>query len=87
MTPGTEEKTRRMDPIVQKLIFALLGAVFVVMTGIGGATASHMVAQNDEIITRLSKIEATIAVEDVYNKDLERRIDSIEHQIDRTRPR
>ena len=77
-------ETRKMDPVVRNLIFWILAALFAVMTSIGGATAGHMVSQNDEILKRVSNIEANQAAENVYQKDLERRIDSLEHKLDRS---
>jgi hypothetical protein len=71
----------KMDPLLKTLIFWLLGAVFVVVMAMGGATASHMVQQNDEILRRVSNIEANQAAEEVYRKDEERRIDSIERKL------
>jgi hypothetical protein len=72
---------RKMDPVLRTLIFWLLGALFVVMTGIGGATASHMVQQNDEILRRVSNIEASQAADEAERKDQERRIESIERKL------
>jgi hypothetical protein len=40
-----------------------------------------MVQQNDEILRRVSNIEAGQAAEEVYRKDQERRIESIEHKL------
>lgn len=71
------------EALLFKLIFAILSAMFVVMTAIGGATASHMITQNDDIIKRLSSMEAESAAQQVYRLDLERRLDTLEQKLDK----
>lgn len=69
--------------ITLKLMFWVLGALFIVMTTIGGSTASRLLDQNDQMIKRLTSIESAIAVEDVYNKDLDRRINNLEKHFEK----
>lgn len=78
-----EEKDQ--DQTLIKLIFWLLAAMFVVLTSIGGATASHVVGQGDEANARLSRIEANQAGEEVYRADIERRLEAIEKRLSESR--
>lgn len=68
--------------VVLKLIFAILGAMFVIMTSIGGFTATHLLNQSDDIVKRLGNIESSMAAQDVYRSDTERRLEIIESRID-----
>lgn len=78
MIPGPSDPSRKL---ITQLIFALLSAMFVVMTAIGGATASHMVTQNDDILKQLSEIRSDLSAEHEANRDMERRIQLLEEQI------
>ena len=68
--------------VVLKLIFAILGAMFVIMTSIGGFTATHLLNQSDDIVKRLGNIESSMAAQDVYRADTERRLEMMESRMD-----
>ena len=74
------EQPRHMD-LSSKMIFWLLSFLSVIMTSIGGFTAAHVITQYDEILSRLSKMEAAAAAHDVFDKDIERRLDNLEQQL------
>ncbi len=68
-----------------KILLLIVGALFVVMTGIGGFTAAHIVAQSDDLNTRLTSIQAQLAAEDVVRKDFDLRLVRIENLLDDAR--
>jgi hypothetical protein len=63
-----------------KLTIWLLTFLGVIMTSVGGFTAAHIVSQNDVMLDRISKMESTFAAQDVFIKDMERRIEELEQQ-------
>jgi TRAP-type C4-dicarboxylate transport system permease small subunit len=69
------------DRTVLKLIFWLLAAAFAILTGIGGATASHMVSQSDTMLKAISDIQSDIAAQKVFTLDLEHRMNAIEQRL------
>lgn len=68
-----------------KILLLIVGALFVVMTGIGGFTAAHLVAQIDDLSARLTQIQSSAAANDVTMKDQELRLGRIEHLLDDAR--
>jgi len=61
-----------------RLIFLVISALFLVMTGIGGFTAKHLIDQVDGISASLSDIKTDIAVEKATQTQRDARISNIE---------
>lgn len=70
------------DNPVQQLIFWFLGALFVVMTSIGGFAAQHLVTEVDSLASRLSIIEQNNAQITESRDDMKRRLERIENKLD-----
>lgn len=76
-----------MDSSVFKLVMWWLGALFIAMTGIGGFTASHLVAQVDTLSITVNvlqqKIDTMSATSDIYRMSMENRLTRIEHRLEK----
>lgn len=68
-----------------KVLMMIVGALFIVMTSIGGFTAAHIISQADDTQARLTGIQAQLAAEDVVRKDFELRLVRIENLLDDAR--
>lgn len=71
---------------VLKLIFAILAALFAVMTSIGGFTASHLIGQVDNISSGLTdlkvKVDTQSTANEIYRLSMENRLQRIEKKLD-----
>lgn len=69
-----------------KLIFWLLAALFTIMTGIGGATAVHLVSELDsvhsDVIDMRIQFNTNQATSTVQRISMENRLDRIEKKLD-----
>lgn len=70
------------DTAAQKLIFWMLGALFVAMTAIGSATASHLITQVDSMSEQMSSLQVTLATQTVREENAEKRLARIEQKLD-----
>lgn len=64
-----------------KLIFLVLSALFLVMTSIGGFTASHVISQVDGIAESMNQVKTDIAVGKAQEQQRDARIANIENFI------
>ena len=71
-----------MKPDYLKLIFWILGVMTVLMTGIGGSAASHLVGQVDVLSTQVSSMQVQLAESEEARRNTERRLLSIEDKLD-----
>lgn len=75
------------DPaLFTKLIFWILAAIFTVMTGIGGATAVHLVSELDsvhnDVIEMRIQFNTSQATSNIQRISMENRLDRIEKKLD-----
>ena len=73
------------EAIALRLLLMLVGALFVIMTGIGGFTAAHLVSQTDDLNTRITNLQAQVAASEVSRQDTSLRLTRIEGLLDEAR--
>ena len=65
-----------------KIMMMIIGALFVVMTSIGGFTASHLISDVDEMNSRLTNVQTQLAASEVARADQSARLSRIEGLLD-----
>lgn len=66
------------DKLVLKLILMVVSALFLVMTAIGGFTATHLIGQVDEIQKNTANLTTSMEVEKETQKQRDIRLSNIE---------
>lgn len=70
-----------------KILLMIVGALFIVMTSIGGFTASHLISDVDEMNTRLTTVQSELSATEVQRADQAARLSRIEAIMDDIRIR
>lgn len=65
-----------------KLIFWLLGALFLVMTAIGGSAAQRLVSQVDTLDSKVNVLQVQLATMSAMRESSEQRLIRIESKLD-----
>ena len=72
-----------MDPMLQKVIMWMLGGLVLVMTTIGGSTASRLINQLDNLVTTVNTMQISSAVSDTKRISMELQLQEIQLQLER----
>jgi len=72
------QQSEEGNKLILKLIFALIGAMFVVMTSISGFTAAHLMDKVDTLVQSNADLKTDLAVEHEAQRQRDIRLQNIE---------
>lgn len=75
------------DGLAVKILIMIIGALFTVMTAIGGFTAAHLINQSDELSVRITLVQTQLAANEVARQNLDARLSRIETLLYEARER
>lgn len=77
-TQSLPTSTIESNQLILKLIFLVITALFAVMTGIGGWTASYLISHFDTVAIQVGEVKTDIAVEKAVQTQRDARLTNIE---------
>lgn len=75
-------QSHRTDVLYHRIVLAVLGTMFAVMTSIGGFTASRLTTQLDDVTKGVDHLSESVASQSEIGHNNEKRLDRIERLLD-----